>query len=390
MDKICVVTSTRADYGLLRPLIAQIHQDPQLQLQLLVTGTHLSAEYGMTKKEILSDGFPIDHEIEIILSSDTPSAASKAMGLALIGCADYFAHQRPDLAVLLGDRFEIFAIAAALVNARIPLLHLCGGETTQGAVDECYRHSITKMAQLHCVSNEQYRRRVIQLGDSPERVHNTGETGIENIRNLVPTPLCELESTIGMALTSPLAVVTFHPVTMEDGTAEAQCQELFRALDAFPHMHFVITKANADAGGRTINRLVDQYAQNRPNVAAVTSLGMQRYLSLLSYADIAIGNSSSGIIEVPSFHIPTVNIGDRQKGRLQAASVINARPEANDIITAIRKALSEQHKAICATVENPYGDGRTTEKIMHVIRQYLQGPRPIQKTFYDLPFPSHD
>ncbi|MDD4566013.1 MAG: UDP-N-acetylglucosamine 2-epimerase [Eubacteriales bacterium] len=388
MKKICVITSTRADYGLLRPLILKIRQDTELELQLVVTGMHLSSEFGMTEQEIIQENIPISKRIEILLGSDTPSAVSKSMGLAMIGFADYLKDNRPDMAVILGDRFEIFAAGSALVNERIPIAHLYGGETTEGAVDECFRHAITKMSHIHFVSNETHRKRVIQLGEHPDHVFNTGSTGIENILNTERMPLKELETSLGFSLSEkPFALVTFHPVTLENDTARAQCEQLFRALDAFPFMNFIFTKANADDGGREINRMIDRYAAEKENMIAVTSLGMKRYLSALSHAAMAIGNSSSGIIEVPSFGIPTVNIGDRQKGRLQAESILNTLPDSGEITAAIKKSNDPVFRSFCKNVKNLYGNGNASNEMLSVMKKFLfSSDINMKKKFYDVEF----
>ncbi len=386
--KVCVVTSTRADYGILVPLLRRIADDEALELQLVATGAHLCSLFGHTVDEIERDGFAIARRIPILKTEDSERGVSETMAEMLIGFSAFLSESRPDIAVLLGDRYEIFAAAAALVNARVPIAHLHGGETTEGAIDECFRHGITKMAYLHFVSCESYRKRVIQLGEDPKRVYNVGALGIENILNTKFLSIDELQEALAFPLTeSPYAVVTFHPVTMEEDTATAQMEELLSALSSCQEMRFLITKANADAGGRHINARLDAYALENPRCKVVGSLGMQKYLSALRYASCAIGNSSSGIIEVPAFGIPTVNIGDRQRGRLQAESVINCLPTKEDILRAIQLATSPTFAKQAREVKSLYGDGKTSERIHHILRDYLFAERiDLKKKFYDIDF----
>ena len=326
MVRICVVTATRAEYGLLRPVIKGMMNNPDFEVSLVVTGMHLSPEFGLTYREIENDGIPISKKIDILLSADSPSAISKSMGLALISFGEYFSENNFDMVLLLGDRYETLAVACAAVNARIPIAHMHGGEITEGAVDDAFRHAITKMSYLHFTSTEAYRKRVIQMGENPDRVFNVGSTGIENIENVDLLSRDELSQELGMNLSKDYAVVTFHPVTLENYTAEEQINELLEAIDEFSDMSFIITKANADQNGRIINSILEKYAEDHINARVYDSLGMRRYLSALKYASMVIGNSSSGIIEAPSFRIPTVNIGDRQKGRVRADSVIDCKP----------------------------------------------------------------
>lgn len=353
-------------------------------MRVVATGAHLSPEFGLTYQEIEKDGVPIDKKIEILLSADTPSAISKSMGMAMIGFADYFAESAPDALLVLGDRYETLAVCCAAMNERIPIIHLYGGETTEGAVDEAVRHAITKMSYLHLTSTEAYRRRVIQLGESPERVFTVGAVGVENA---LRTPLLSregLQDSLGCRLDSPYAVVTFHPVTLEDSRTKQQFSELLAAMSAHRDMQFIMTKANADQNGRIVNRMMEEYAMNRPNVICFSSLGMTRYLSALKYAAMVIGNSSSGLIEAPSFGIPTVNIGDRQRGRLRAESVIDCEPEREAIYKAMEKAGSAEFQNICKHASNPYGDGRATEKIIDAVLQMFGKPIDLKKKFYDI------
>lgn len=388
MKSIAVVTSTRAEYGLLSPLIRRIQQDSALSLRLLVTGTHLSAAHGKTVREILQDGVPIAQEIPILAEGDDAQAMSQTMANALGAFSAYFAREPADMAVLLGDRYEICAVAAALANARIPIAHLGGGDTTEGALDECYRHSITKMSYLHFTACETHRKRVIQLGEDPSRVFNMGGLSVENMMGLDYLSREALSESINFDLCSyPYAVVTFHSVTLEEDMEEAQFEELLTVITARSDMRFLITKANADAGGGRINERLDDFVKTHSHCLAVPSLGMRRYLSALKHASFVMGNSSSGIVEAPFFGIPTVNIGDRQKGRLRAQSVIDCPPEADAIAQAINKAMSPEFREIAARVNNPYGDGNTSARIVETIKDFLyHGDIDLKKKFYDVDF----
>lgn len=383
--KICIVTGTRAEYGLLRPLIDKVVNDESMDLKLVVTGMHLSAEFGLTYKEIEKDGYNIDEKIEIILSSDSPAATSKSMALALISFSEYFTRVKPDLLIVLGDRYEIFAVATAATLAHIPIAHLHGGETTEGAYDECFRHSISKMSYLHFTSNDIHRNRVIQLGEDPSRVFNVGAIGIENIVNIKLLSKEELEADINFKLDKAYGMVTFHPVTLENNTSEYQIKGLLKALDKYKDMKFIITKANSDTDGRIINRILEEYSStNKGKVLLSTSMGQLKYLSAMKYSSMVIGNSSSGIIEAPSFKIPTINIGDRQKGRMQAQSIINCEPVKEDIIDAINKGLDNEFLCKIKKMVNPYGNGNTSNKIMNVINNFLKEDISLKKKFYDL------
>lgn len=384
MKSITVLTATRAEYGLLSPIIHALKACGSFEVRVVVTGAHLSPEFGLTYREIEKEGIEIDRKIEILLSSDTPSAISKSMGMALIGFADYFAERRPDALVVLGDRYETLAVCCAAMNARIPIIHLYGGETTEGAVDEVIRHAITKLSYLHLTSTEEYRKRVIQLGESPDRVFTVGAIGIENALKKKLLSKQELADSLGLALERPYAVITFHPVTLENNSAKQQCRELLKALDMHPEMDYIITKANADADGRIINKMLDDYSLTHDNVSVYESLGAVRYLSAVKSACMAIGNSSSGLLEVPSFKIPTVNIGDRQKGRLKAASVIDCGPKAEEISRSIERAQTIEFREICETVTNPYGDGDTSEKVVNAIETMMSSEIDLKKKFYDI------
>ena len=381
MKKVCILTATRAEYGLLKPIIEKMIHAEDIGVEIVVTGAHLSPEYGETYKEIEADGFHIGRKIDILLSGTSAASVSKSMGLAMIGFGDYFETSRPDMLIVLGDRYETFAVCAAATNARIPIIHLYGGETTEGAVDEAYRHSITKMSHLHFTSTEQYRDRVIQLGENPENVYNVGAIGVENALKATLFSKKEIYEQLNLQGQAKYAVVTFHPVTLENATAEQQVMELLGALERRGELVYIITKANADAGGALINHVLDEYAATHSGVKVFSSLGMKRYLSALKYSTMVIGNSSSGIVEAPTFHIPTVNIGDRQKGRMQAQSVINCEPLCADISAAIETA---EHFD-CSQIMNPYGKGNTSDTICKIIAQKIQaGSIDIKKKFYDL------
>ena len=348
---------------------------------------HLSPEFGMTIQEIRADGFKPDETVEILLSSDTPTAICKSMGLAMIGYGEALQRLKPDMVVVLGDRFETFCMAAAAQVCRVPLAHIHGGETTEGAIDEAFRHSITKMSHLHFASCEAYRQRIIQLGEAPDRVFNVGALGVENIRRMSLMERSELAESIGFNLEKPYFLVTFHPVTLEKSTSEGQFQSLLDALDAFPEYNVIFTKANADTDGRIINRLIDEYAEKRPErCLAVTSLGVHRYLSAMKYATAVIGNSSSGIIEAPSFKIPTINIGDRQKGRIQAASILNCSPDANAIRQTIGRALSPAFQESLSGISNPYDRPGTCSTIVGLLEK-MDIFGITKKTFHDVRFP---
>lgn len=379
--KICVVTGTRAEYGLLYWLMREIQADPALELQLVVTGMHLSPEFGSTYKVVETDGFTIDARVEMLLSSDTPTGIAKSIGLGVIGFADALERLRPDILVLLGDRFEILAAAQSALVARIPIAHLFGGDTTEGAFDEAIRHSITKMSHLHFVSNEQARQRVCQLGEDPGAVFNVGSTGIDQIRKLRLLSREELTAQTGYRFCKRNLLVTFHPATLNAASPSQQFGELLGALGTLGEdTGVVFTYPNADTAGRDLIRLIDEYVARHPNCRAYSSLGQLRYLSMLAEVDAVVGNSSSGLYEAPSVQTATVNIGDRQKGRLQAASVINCPVESEFIRTAIEKAFALD----CSEVKNPYGDGGASVKIRDVIKRARLDETLLKKHFYDL------
>lgn len=384
MRKICIITGTRAEYGLLYWLMKEMQSDASLELQIIVTGMHLSPEFGLTYKEIEKE-FSINKKIEMLLSSDTPIGISKSMGLAQISFAEAYEDLSPDIAVVLGDRFEIFSAATAAMIARIPIAHIHGGETTEGAFDEAIRHSITKMSHLHFVATEEYRQRVIQLGEEPKRVFNFGAPGLDNIHNLHLLTKEEFEESIGFKLGMKNLLVTFHPVTLEQSTAKEQFQQLLFALDSLSDTHIIFTKANADTDGRIINYMIDSYVSANSNKSiAFTSLGQLRYLSALQNVDAVVGNSSSGLIEAPSFKIGTINIGDRQKGRIKAASVIDCTPDRDAIKNAIQLLYSPGFQKNLCDVCNPYGEGGSSKKIAGILHSHPL-TQLLKKTFNDLP-----
>jgi GDP/UDP-N,N'-diacetylbacillosamine 2-epimerase (hydrolysing) len=382
--KICVITGTRAEYGLLRWVMQGIKDDPELELQIIATGMHLSPEFGLTYREIEQDGFHIDRKIEMLTSSDTSIGIAKSMGLGLIGFADALGELQPDLIVVLGDRFEIFSAVAAALVARIPVAHLHGGENTEGAFDEALRHSITKMSHLHFVAAQEYRRRVIQLGEQPEHVFLVGGLGIDSIRRLPLLGRAELEASLGFSLGRKNLLITFHPVTLETATAEAQMAELLAALSGLADTQLIFTLPNADTDGRAMIKMVEQFVARHPNARVYASLGQLRYLSCISHVDAVVGNSSSGLAEVPSFRKGTINIGDRQRGRLQAASVINCEPTQQSIEVALGRLYSDEFQSSLRQVHNPYGEGGASEKVVETIKHH---PLEVivKKPFYDLP-----
>lgn len=391
MHNICVVTGTRAEYHILYPLIKRLKESEEYNLKLAVTGSHLSEKYGNTYKDIEKDGIDIDVKITILSDDDSTTEINAAMSRAIVGFDKYFSSTRIDLVFILGDRYELLSVAIAAMNYRIPIGHINGGDRTEGAIDECIRHSITKMASIHFPSCEDYRRRVIQLGENPNRVFNVGGLGVENALNVKKMTRDELSKSLDFDLSGRFAVLTFHPVTLEAETAGDEFQQILDSLDNYPDLKILFTKSNADKGGLLINQMIDEYVNNNfDRSVSVFSLGLVRYLSALSIADVVIGNSSSGIIETPSFSVPTVNIGDRQKGRIQAKNIINCDPEKKDITVAIEKALSVDFRNEVKNTVSPYGDGNTSAKIMERLGYYFSHSEifPFKKNFYDLSFNS--
>lgn len=385
MKRIGIMTGTRAEYGLLKSLMQEINKDNDLELYLIVSGMHLSPEFGMTYKEIEEDGFEINAKVEMLLSSDSPAGISKSIGLGVIGFADEFQRADLDMLILLGDRYEALSAAISAMVMRIPIAHLHGGELTEGAIDEGIRHSITKMSYLHFTSTEEYRRRVIQLGENPERVFCVGAIGVENIKKINLMTKEELERSIHFEIDENTVIVTYHPVTLENNTVEEQFLNLLEVLDRNPKIRMIFTKANADTNGRIVNELIDKYAaQNSERACAFMSLGQKRYLSALKYCRIVIGNSSSGIIEAPSFGKPIINIGDRQKGRICADSVINCGYTQQEIQRAMETALTEEFENKARNCRNPYEKENTAANIISVIKDYLLNDKiKLKKGFYD-------
>ncbi|PWE19333.1 UDP-N-acetylglucosamine 2-epimerase [Aliarcobacter skirrowii] len=383
MKKICVVTGTRAEYGLLYWLLKEIEADKDLELQLIVTGMHLSPEFGLTYKEIEKE-FSVNKKVEMLLSSDTSVGISKSMGLAQISFAESYDELKPDIVIVLGDRYEIFSATSAAMIARIPIAHIHGGEKTEGAFDESIRHSITKMSHLHFTATEKYKNRVIQLGEHPSRVFNVGGMGIENIKRFKLLSKDEFEKLIEFKLNIKNILVTFHPVTLENSTAKEQFQQLLDAIDELEDTNIIFTKANSDTDGRVINQMIDEYVtKNFQKSVQFTSLGQLRYLSALQYVDAVVGNSSSGLAEAPSFRIGTINIGDRQKGRIKASSVIDCEPNKDSILKSFEKLYSKEFQETLKTTINPYGNGCASKKIVEILKN-VNLENILKKSFYDL------
>lgn len=383
MRKICVVTSTRAEYGLLYWLLKEIEADSELKLQLIVTGMHLSPEFGLTYKEIEKE-FKIDKKIEILSSSHTNLDICAEMARVYEKFAPALAELKPDILVLLGDRYEIFGVAGVASIMQIPIAHIHGGETTQGAFDEAFRHSITKMSHIHFAATNEYANRIIQLGEDPSRVFNVGGPGIENIKKLNLLNKDEFEKSIKFKLAKKNILITFHPVTLENSSAREQFNELLNALDELEETNFIFTKANSDTDGDVINKMIDEYVSENPQKAvAFASLGQLRYLSAIKFVDIVLGNSSSGLLEVPSFKKATINIGDRQKGRARASSVIDVRPVKEEILAAIKRAYSKEFEQTLKDTINPYDGGNPSKKMVKILKEIkLDGI--LKKKFYDI------
>lgn len=385
MKRICVVTATRAEYGLLRRIIRYILEDDELELILAVTGAHLSKAFGYTVQEIEKDGFPISERIAILEEETSETAICKTMANAASLFAEMYKKQKPDLVIVEGDRYELLPICSSAMIFGIPIAHVSGGEVTEGAVDDVIRHCITKMSYLHFPACEEYRRRIIQLGEEPGRVFNYGDVGVENVKNMEYLSKDELEKSLGISMKQPYASVTFHPVTLEKNTARRQTEELVSVLEKYKNINFIVTMANADLQGQEINEIFQESAKKNENIFCFSSLGIQRYLSLVKYAEFVIGNSSSGIVEVPCFGIPTINIGNRQKGRLRADSIIDCEPEAEEIQKSLEKAMSKEFRKIAKKTKNPYGEGNTSASIVNTIKSFLKYNKiNLKKRFYDL------
>ena len=385
MTKVCVITGSRAEYGLLYWTMIALNEDKDFQLNICVTGMHLSPEFGLTYKIIEEDGFKIDGKVEMLLSSDTSVGISKSIGLGIIGFADFFERNKPDLILVLGDRIEVFSAVNAAMLARIPIAHCHGGEATEGLVDEAIRHSITKMSHIHFTSTKDYRNRVIQLGENPKSVFNVGALGIENFNKLKLLNKKEFESIISFKLSKINFLVTFHPVSLEKETSEKHFIELIKALNCYPEAKIIFTKPNSDHDGRIIIKQIDKFvSRNKNNSISFISLGQIKYLSAIKHCQVVIGNSSSGLIEAPSFKKPTINIGDRQKGRVKGSSVISCDPKKDSIKKSIDIALSNQFKNKIKYHKNPYGEGNSSKKILEILRK-LKIKKILKKEFYNIP-----
>lgn len=382
--RLCVVTGSRAEYGILYWLLREIAADPDLRLQLVATGMHLSPEFGLTYRAIEADGFVIDRKVEMLLSSDSCAGIAKSVGLGVIGFADAYAELQPDAVIVLGDRFEIFAAVQAAYLSDLPVAHISGGEITEGALDDGIRHAISKLSRLHFVSTEVYRRRVIQLGETPDTVFNVGALGLDNLTRLPLLDRAELSLELGFDLSGDFLLVTYHPATLGD---EAPCQgllALLEALEHFRHLKIVLTKPNADAGGRAMMELIDRYGAGHPDRVYVTSsLGQLRYLSAMKLCAAVVGNSSSGLIEAPTAGKPSVNIGVRQAGRMRADSTIDCADRCDAIVAAINAALSPEWRARAAQTQSPFGDGQTAPRIKDILKN-RELPRHAIKHFHDL------
>jgi GDP/UDP-N,N'-diacetylbacillosamine 2-epimerase (hydrolysing) len=383
MKKVAIITGTRAEYGLLRPLIKAIFEDYELKLLLIATGMHLSEAFGYTYKEIEADGFTIDRKVKDHLSGDSALAITKALGIGMIGFSEAFDELDPDLVIVLGDRSEILAAVTAAMIKGIPIAHLHGGESTEGAYDESIRHAITKMSFLHFTSTELYRKRVIQLGESPDRVFNVGAIGIDSIKKIKLLSLVEFEKSICFKLKKINIIITFHPVTLEKSTAKKQFSELLKALDKLENTSLIFTKPNSDKDGYIIIKMIDEYVALNPEKAiSFISMGQLRYLSALKHMDVVVGNSSSGIYEAPIFQKPTINIGDRQKGRFMPLSVINCKPFLKDIDKAFKLAFNKEFNNSIKSQKSMFGNGTATQQIIETIKSYkIEG---VKKSFYDL------
>lgn len=384
MKKICIVTATRAEYGLLKPLMHKLQESDRFELQVVVTGAHLSPEFGLTYRLIEADGFRIDEKVEMLLSSDTPTGIVKSMGVAQMGFADLFSRFTPDAVVLLGDRYEMLAIAASATIFTIPIIHLHGGEITEGAYDDSIRHAISKLSAVHFTSTEEYRQRLIQMGENPAKVHNVGAIGLDNIIDLPLLTREELEESLGIKFKKYNFQVTFHPETLSDISSEEQFEILLQAIRQQEDSYFIFTKANADTNGRIINQMIDQFViENSTIASAYTSLGSLRFLSAVNICDAIVGNSSSGIIEAPSLGTATINIGDRQRGRTQANSVLNCNVELHDILRSFKTVKDYAFKKSLLEIQNPYGQGGTSNKIVQIL-SHLEWDNLKIKKFHNI------
>lgn len=387
MKRICVVTATRAEYGLLKNVIVRLEQETDIIVNVVVTGTHLSPRFGETYREIEKDGVRICARIPILEDEDTALGVLDTMGNALKGFGGFFQSNPQDMVIILGDRYEIMAVCIAAMMEKIPIAHIHGGEITEGAIDDAIRHSITKMSYLHFASTEEYRKRILQLGEQPDRVFNVGALGVENVLRQPLMSREELEKSIAFVLGEQYGLVTFHPVTLEEQTAIEQLHQLLEAMNELEDYHFIITMSNADEGGIQINEELIKYAHAHEKRIYVTeSLGMKRYLTAMKYASFVLGNSSSGIIEAPAMRVPTVNIGDRQKGRVQAESILNCEPVCGEIVETVRKTQEAEFLTKVRKQKLPYGEGDTSKKIVDILKTQLQKGFDLKKKFYDVRF----
>lgn len=383
--KVAIITATRAEYGILHPLIERCLREEEFKTQVVVTGTHLSEKFGNTIEEIIQDGIPVSERIPILEDGEDAMSVSKTIANALLSFTDYFLREQPDLVIVLGDRTELLGICTAAMNTGIPIGHLHGGELTEGAVDDMVRHAVTKMSYLHFPSTEIYRRRIIQMGEEPDRVFNVGALGIENIRNERLWSKEELKESVGFDFDDPYVLVTYHPETLEELTVEEQLAALLEAMDARASYQYLITKANSDQGGEKINRILESYAADRKQVKVVASLGRKRYLSAVSHSEFVLGNSSSGLIEVPALGVPTVNIGDRQRGRIRPDSVISCGHSREAILEAMDRAqqMKEEFRRGTRCADTTFGDGNTSRRIVEILKGELLQKRDLKKRFYD-------
>ena len=384
MKKICIFTGGRAEYGLLKPLLTELKNNENIELQILVAGMHLSPEFGLTYQLIEQDGFVCNEKVEMLLSSDTPIATSKSMGLGMIGFSEALSRLQPDILVTLGDRYENMAVVTTAWVCRIPVAHIQGGEKTLGAIDDQFRHCITKMSRLHFVTTEEYRKRVVQLGEHPDRVFDVGALNVDALKKIEKLSKKQLEEEINFKLDGKTALVTFHPVTLEKNTAGKNFQQLLDAIDAIDDLKIIFTKTLADTDGRIINEMIDDYvAANGHKAIAFTSMGQLRYISALEYVDVVAGNSSSGVIETPSFKVPTLNIGKREEGRIMADNVICVEQDTDAIKSAFMVALSSEFKESLSDMTNPYEKAGTSTNIAEILEKY-QLTGSTMKDFYDL------
>jgi GDP/UDP-N,N'-diacetylbacillosamine 2-epimerase (hydrolysing) len=385
MKKICFFTGTRAEYGLLKPLMKKTKEDKDFQIQIIASGMHLSPEFGLTYKQIEEDGFFINEKVENLLSADTDTAISKSIGLGIISYTDALNRLDPDLLIVLGDRYETYAAVIAAYTMKIPVAHLHGGETTEGAYDEAYRHSISKMSYFHFASAEKYRKRIIQLGEFPNRVFNVGAIGLDNIKNMNLLKKNELENELDFKFGERNILMTFHPTTLENNNTKEQIKEILKVLEERKDLNIIFTKSNSDSNGRIINEELEKFViKNNNRSKLFSSLGILRYLSVLNQVDLVMGNSSSGIIEVPMFKIPTINIGDRQKGRLKPYSVIDCECKSEDILQAIDKSYDSDFLSKVKKQKNIFGEGNTSETIIKILKKELNNEINLKKSFYDL------